>query len=317
MSDQTFIIVAVVGTFVAVVVGAISVSVARQGRRVTGVLQAHLQSAGVDLTRAPSEGPVSQRLVLPVIQKLSSFIGRLTPVGLRNAIARKLTLAGNSRVWTAEVVLVLQLATIVGGAFAGYRVGMSGDPRFLGPLWIPLLAFAGYLLPVGILDRRAVARQEDIRRHLADMIDLLTISVEAGLAFDAALLHVRRSMKGPLSEEIGRMLHEMQLGVGRIDAMRHLSERSDVEELRGFVLAMVQADIFGVSVANVLRAQSDELRTKRRQRAEEKAMKTPVKLLFPMIACILPALLILIVGPGAIRIVHTFGNSGGAGVFGP
>lgn len=137
---------------------------------------------------------------------------------------------------------------------------------------------------------------------LADTIDLLTISVEAGLAFDGALLHARRSMKGPLSDEIGRMLHEMQLGIPRSEAMRSLSERTDVEELRSFVLAMVQADVFGVSVSNVLRSQSQELRTKRRQRAEERAMKIPVKLLFPMIACILPSLLVLVVGPGLIRI---------------
>ena len=103
------------------------------------------------------------------------------------------------------------------------------------------------------------------------------------------------------------MLHEMQLGAARIDAMRRLSDRTNVDELKSFVLAMVQADVFGVSVANVLRSQSQELRTKRRQFAEEKAMKTPVKLLFPMLCCILPALLVVIVGPGVIRISHLFG----------
>ena len=117
-------------------------------------------------------------------------------------------------------------------------------------------------------------------------------------------------MTGPLSEEVGRLLHEMQLGAPRVEAMRRLSERTTVEELRSFVLAMVQADVFGVSIANVLRGQSQELRTKRRQRAEEKAMKTPVKLLFPMICCIMPALLVVIVGPGVIRISHLFGPVG-------
>jgi tight adherence protein C len=112
-------------------------------------------------------------------------------------------------------------------------------------------------------------------------------------------------MRGPLSEELGRMLHEIQLGVPRTDAFRHLSERTDVEELRGFILAMIQADVFGVSIANVLRAQSHELRVKRRQFAEEQAMKTPVKLLFPLILCILPALLVVIMAPGAINIAKT------------
>src|SRR5206468_12262484 len=125
--------------------------------------------------------------------------------------------------------------------------------------------------------------QEATRRPRPDTMDLLTIAVEAGLGYDAALAHVRRNVPGPLSDEIGRMLQEIQLGVPRVDAFRDLAARTDVEELRAFVLAMVQADTFGISIAKVLRAQSKELRMKRRQRAEEKAQKVPVKLLFPLI----------------------------------
>ena len=197
------------------------------------------------------------------------------------------------------------------GAALGYYVGLKRGPYLLGAFWIPFMAYGGYLFAGNWLDKQVTRRQDAIRRDLADMIDLLTISVEeAGLAFDAALLHARRAMTGPLSEEVGRLLHEMQLGAPRVEAMRRLSERTTVEELRSFVLAMVQADVFGVSIANVLRGQSQELRTKRRQRAEEKAMKTPVKLLFPMICCIMPALLVVIVGPGVIRISHLFGPVG-------
>jgi tight adherence protein C len=202
------------------------------------------------------------------------------------------------------VFIGAQIAVTIGFGALGYLIGMTGNPRVLGAFWIPVLAFVAYVAPIAALDRKAQKRQEQIRRMLADTIDLLTISVEAGLAFDAALLHARRSMKGPLSEEIGRMLHEMQLGIKRSDAMRSLADRTNVPELRSFVLAMVQADVFGVSVGNVLRAQSQELRTKRRQHAEERAMKTPVKLLFPMTVCILPALLVLVIGPAAIRIVN-------------
>ena len=137
-------------------------------------------------------------------------------------------------------------------------------------------------------------------------MDLLTISVEAGLGFDAALAHVRRNVPGPLSDEFARMLQEMQLGVSRVDAFRHLSDRTDVDELRAFVLAMIQADVFGVSIAKVLRAQAKELRVKRRQRAEEKAQKLPVKLLFPLLFGILPSMFVVIVGPGVIRMLHSF-----------
>jgi tight adherence protein C len=246
----------------------------------------------------------SERVVAPAVARFSHVAAKVTPSGLRKGVARRLVLAGAAGRWTAEVFLAGQLAFTLGAAAIGFLVGMSGERRVLGPFWIPLLAFVAYIFPIALLDGRAQKRQEEIRRTLADAIDLLTISVEAGLAFDGALLHARRSMKGALSEEIGRMLHEMQLGVRRTDAMRSLSERTNVAELRSFVLAMVQADVFGVSVANVLRSQSQELRTKRRQRAEERAMKIPVKLLFPMIICILPALLILVVGPGVIRIAE-------------
>jgi tight adherence protein C len=228
----------------------------------------------------------------------------LTPARLRGGVSRRLVLAGSSPRWTAEAFVGAQIAITIGFGALGFVIGMTGDPHTLGPFWIPLLAFVAYVAPLAALDRKAQNRQEQIRGMLADTIDMLTISVEAGLAFDASLLEARRSIKGPLSEEIGRMLHEMQLGIKRSDAMRNLANRTNVPELRSFVLAMVQADVFGVSVGNVLRAQSQELRTKRRQRAEERAMKTPVKLLFPMTICILPALLVLVIGPAAIRIVH-------------
>jgi tight adherence protein C len=142
-------------------------------------------------------------------------------------------------------------------------------------------------------------------------LDLLTISVEAGLGFDAALLHVRNSTRGALSEEIGRMLHEMQLGVSRVEAFRHLSERTSVDELKGFVLAMIQADVFGVSISKVLRTQATEMRVRRRQRAEENALKMPVKLLFPLLLCFLPALFVVLLAPGVIRALDMLFGEGG------
>jgi tight adherence protein C len=126
--------------------------------------------------------------------------------------------------------------------------------------------------------------------------------VEAGLAFDAALSQVARNTEGPLAEEFFRVLQEMQIGMGRTDAMRALGERTDVEELRSFVTAMVQADAFGIPIANVLRVQAKEMRIKRSQRAEEAAQKVPVKILFPLIFCILPSLFIIVLGPAAITI---------------
>jgi tight adherence protein C len=166
----------------------------------------------------------------------------------------------------------------------------------------------GYTIPGAAIAAKASKRQKEIRKSLSDTMDLLTISVEAGLGFDSALAQVVKNVPGPLSQEIARTLQEMQIGVSRIDALRHLSDRTEVGELDGFVLSMIQADKYGVGVAAVLRAQSTELRQKRRQRAEETAQKVPLKLLFPTIFMVLPALFIVILGPGVIQVYHTFFN---------
>jgi tight adherence protein C len=136
----------------------------------------------------------------------------------------------------------------------------------------------------------------------------LTISVEAGLSLNAAIAQVVRNVPGVLSSEFARMLQEIQLGVPRSDAFRHLAERTDVDELNAFALAMIQADIFGVSIASVLRTQAAQLRIKRRQAIEAKAQQTPVKIVFPLVLCVLPALFVVIVGPGAIQIFNSFIN---------
>jgi tight adherence protein C len=226
---------------------------------------------------------------------------------MRQRIARQLVLSGNTGTMNADKMAAVKVFGGVGGAVLGLALAkLAGLPNTL-VLGAGIIGGAiAYLLPGGGLSQRALNRQEAIRRALPDTMDLLTISVEAGLGFDAALAHVRKNVPGPLSDEIGRTLQELQLGVSRKVALRNLSGRNDVDELTGFVVAMVQADEFGVSVAKVLRAQSRELRIRRRQRAEEKAMKVPVKLLVPLIAGFLPAIFVSIVGPGIIRLARAF-----------
>jgi tight adherence protein C len=156
------------------------------------------------------------------------------------------------------------------------------------------------------LNNRVEERQREILRTLSDTLDLLTISVEAGLSLNAAIAQVVRNVPGVLSAEFARMLQEIQLGVPRSEAFRNLAERTDVEELNAFALAMIQADVFGVSISSVLRTQAQQLRIKRRQAIEARAQQTPVKIVFPLVLCILPALFVVIVGPGAIRIFQAF-----------
>lgn len=304
MSDLTLLTIAVAATFAAAAAASYSLVAASRSRRSARVVQLHLQSAGVAVPATQKGGSISDRMLEPGFGKVATAVMRFTPGGIVSGLERKVILAGEPKGWSAGGILLLQLIGVVGGVWAGYVFGVANGPHAIGPLWMPLLGFLGYTFPMSIVDRKVQARQEAIRRSLADTIDLLAISVEAGLAFDAALLHARRTIHGPLSEEIGRMLHEMQLGARRVDAMRSLADRTDVAELRSFVLAMVQADVFGVSIANILRAQSQELRTKRRQRAEERAMRIPVKLVFPTVVCVLPALLAVVVGPGIIRIAE-------------
>jgi tight adherence protein C len=162
------------------------------------------------------------------------------------------------------------------------------------------------MAPNFYLYQRAYDRAAEMQKALPDAIDLLTISVESGLGFDAAVSQVARNTEGPLAGEFARMLQEMQIGRGRSDALRSMAERTNLRDLRGFVSAMVQADAFGIPVGQVLRVQSSEIRVKKRQWAEEQAQKVPVKILIPLIFCILPCLFIAVLGPAAISIMTNF-----------
>ena len=164
--------------------------------------------------------------------------------------------------------------------------------------------------PDAILNRQVEERQYAIRTKLPDVMDLLVISVEAGLGFEQALDRTVAAVPGPLTEEFARMLGEVRAGSSRADAMRALDARTNVPEIRSFVLAILQADTFGVSIGRVLRAQADEMRIKRRQLAQERAQKAPVKMLIPMVFCIFPALFIIVLGPAALTIVDSFNSTG-------
>jgi tight adherence protein C len=308
--SEVYLPLALVTVFAAVVMLGMSLRVSAQERRPVEALHEQLRHAGVAVRPTGLQQPFSERVLGPAVSGLAGLARRLTPAGSRDRIAHKLVLAGSPAGWDAERVLAFKGLALVMGAGFGWLVagtfGLGGIFR-IGAIafWTAFL----FLIPGSILGQSAMSRQYRLRRSLPDTIDLLTISVEAGLGFDAALLHVRRSITGPLAEEIGRMLHEMQLGVARVDAFRHLSERIDIPELRAFVLAMIQADVFGVSISSVLRTQAGEIRTKRRQRAEERAMKVPTKLLFPMLFCILPAMFVVLVAPGVLKIVKNLFES--------
>jgi tight adherence protein C len=289
--------------------GVVVESLLAQRRRAVDVLESQITPPArtTDLRQVELQQPFLQRVLIPFVSGLGSVARRITPADMRRRIARKLVLAGSPAGWDGEKVAALKVFGTIGGGLLGLALAILAG---LSPtLRLGAAAFAaafGYLLPGAGLGQRVIERQDAIRRALPDTIDLLTISVEAGLGFDAALSQVRTNVPGPLSQEIGRMLQEMRIGVSRAEAFRHLSDRTDVDELNGFTLAMIQADRFGVSIAGVLRAQAKEMRTKRRQVAEERAQRLPINLLFPLIFCILPAMFVVILGPGVIRFLESF-----------
>ncbi len=247
------------------------------------------------------QAPFAQRVLAPTASKLAQLVYRFGPRGLQQRTHHRLVLAGLSEKLDADTFYALSasLPVVVAGVLFGYQELMGPIPT-LG--WS--LVVAGAVFPKMWLTSRVEARQNQIRRGLADTLDLLTIAVEAGLGFDSALSRVVGSVRGPLTDELYRMLQELRLGVHRSQALRNLAARTEVLELDQFITAMTQADSFGISVGKVLRVQSHQLRLRRSQAAEERAAKTPVKLLFPLILCIFPGLFVVLVGPAAISIVQ-------------
>jgi tight adherence protein C len=249
----------------------------------------------------------TDRALAPAVERWAARVRRVTPVGRIEALERRILLAGSPRSWTIERLLAAKLLLgVVGLGFGLLRlVGAPGALSLLIAVGGPVV---GWFAPDGLLAGRADRRQTAIRRALPDTLDQLTISVEAGLGFEAALVRAGRSGKGPLAEELLRTLQDVQAGMSRNQALHRLIERTDVEELQHFVLAVSQAESYGVPIAQVLRVQSVELRVKRRQQAEERAAKMPVKILFPVVLCILPTVFIVLLGPAAIRISNTLGG---------
>ena len=251
--------------------------------------------------------PLRERAVVPVVNWFTSLGRRLTPVGYVDGIRRKLTLAGNFSPDTLDrflAIRVVSLALIPVWAIVALGLLPLGGGSKLA-IFV-LLVLGSILGPDAVLNRRVAERQHEIQVRLPDILDLLTISVEAGLGFEQALDRTVAAVPGPLSEEFARMLGEVRAGAARSDAMRAMDERIDVPEVRSFVLAILQADTFGVSIGRVLRAQADEMRIKRRQLAQEQALKAPVKMLFPMVFCIFPALFVVVIGPAVINISKNF-----------
>jgi tight adherence protein C len=251
--------------------------------------------------------PFHQRALLPVLKGLTALGGRFTPVGYVDTVRKKFIYAGRISADGVDRFLAVRVVTVA--CIPLWFIFVTAFVPVDGMLRLGLLGIGGAVLALGpdsVLNRRVEERQQAMQRKLPDILDLLTISVEAGLGFEQAVDRTVSSVPGPLSDEFARMLGELRAGSSRADAMRAMEGRTNVPEIRSFVLAILQADAFGVSIGRVLRAQADEMRIKRRQLAQEKAQKAPVKMLIPMVFCIFPALFVVVLGPAMINISRNF-----------
>jgi tight adherence protein C len=250
--------------------------------------------------------PVTERALEPVFDGLLNVGKRLTPMGYIEKTKRQFASLGYSgtEAWDRFMAVRVVLRVLV---IPYLWLVREADPG--GLLTWALAGIGTFVLakgPDALLSRRVEARQNEIRIKLPDVLDLLVISVEAGLGFEQALDRTVAAVPGPLTDEFSRMLGEVRAGASRQDAMRNMEARCNVPELRSFVLAIIQADTFGVSIGRVLRAQAEEMRIKRKQLAEEKAQKAPVKMLIPMVFCVFPALFVVVLGPAILNIMDAF-----------
>lgn len=298
-----------VAVFAGITLALTVIGVATQERRAVGRSLAAIQAinSAPESLRRELDKPFAERVLDPVSQRLLGLGRRLTPDDTAQRMRKSLDLAGNPPWWTIERVVGLKmfgfLGLLVFGIVACMGLSLSTPMTLLICVGLALL---GYHAPNIWLYQLGATREQGIRHNIADALDLLTISVEAGLGFDAAMSRVARNTEGPLAQEFARILQEMQLGQGRGEAMRAAADRTNVSEMRGFITAMIQADAFGIPIGQVLRVQSREMRVKRRQLAEEMAQKVPVKILFPLMLFILPTLFIVVMGPAAISAMQAF-----------
>jgi tight adherence protein C len=301
-----------------VLIGAIAVIVVSLRRNAQGEdedpLQARLaefiQRGDVSsLEEIELSQPFSERVIIPLIRRVGEFSARFTPQKAIQDTARRLELAGNP--WPIDAATFLAIRFILAVVLGGFLVAVVIISPPSNPtdnfMYIGGATFAGFFLPHLMLTSRITRRQKEIRKAMPDALDLLTICVEAGLGFDAAMSKVSEKWENELSLAFARAIREIQLGKVRRDALKDMSERLGIPEMTSFVAAIIQSEQLGVSMAKVLRIQSDQMRVKRRQRAEEEAHKAPIKMIIPMALLIFPTIMIIILTPAALQIMTSLG----------
>ncbi len=303
----------IVMTGLALALGILLITVAMASQAPADPVQARLIQIGTadarNLEELELQLPFFERTIRPLAQRISGAASRMTTAGYTERIEKRLALAGYPGGMRTAEFLGLRLIVAGIGAGVGALVGLLFIGGFVGAVIGLALGFLfGYLAPDFWLGRRIRARQQQILLQIPDALDLLTISVRAGLGFDAALAKVVEKTEGPLADEFRRALAEVRVGRVRREALRDIVARTEVPALSNFIGAVIQAEQLGVAISKVLQIQSEQLRIERRQRAEELAAKAPIKMLFPLVGCIFPSMFIVLLGPAMIQIIASLGT---------
>jgi tight adherence protein C len=248
-----------------------------------------------------------ERVLGPAVARLAAIPLKLGPKTNIESLSAKIVAAGLSPRLSASSFLAIKGGTTLGGGLVGVVLAAATSPASA-LIFAPALAAVGFIAPDWVLTMKQKARREAVRSELPDALDLLAVSVEAGLGFDGAVTKLTDYMDGPLVEEFGLMLSEIRVGEGRTEALRKMAARVDAPELSTFVRAVIQADQLGISLGRILRVQATDTRLRRQAAAEEKAMKAPIKMLFPTVLFIFPAMFIVVLGPAVLNILQIFGN---------
>jgi len=300
-------------TGLALALGILLITVAMASQAPVDPVQARLSQIGTtevrNLEDLELQLPFFERTIRPLAQRISGAASRITTAGYTERIEKRLALAGHPGGMRTAEFLGLRLIVAAIGAGIGALVGLLFIGGFVGAIVGLAGGFLiGYLAPDFWVSRRIRARQQQILLQIPDALDLLTISVRAGLGFDAALAKVVEKIEGPLSDEFRRALAEVRVGRIRREALRDIVTRTEVPALSNFIGAVIQAEQLGVAISKVLQIQSEQLRIGRRQRAEEMAAKAPIKMLFPLVGCIFPSMFIVLLGPAMIQIIAALGS---------
>jgi tight adherence protein C len=310
------LILAILTIFAAVILGAVGFyrtsSQFAVEKRIERIMSDDAETPEEELAK-----PFVQRVLLPIGDSVAKLFRAYTPTEAAERTQKKLIMAGLFPRVTAVQLVGLCWFSAAGCVILMFLMILAlgnapgGDFKYTDPTNIAYLligAFGGYILPQFVLGRKMRIRQEQILVNLPYSIDILSISVEAGMGFDAAVGYTMRKIKGPLAEEFSKTLNEIRLGKPRLEALDDLGNRTGVDDLKTFITAVVHASRLGGSITNTLRIQADSIRTRRRQRAQEQAMKAPIKIVFPLVFFIFPALFIVLLGPALVSVWNQLGQ---------